>query len=1160
MTLFEFHISHQARDRYQVDKSLFSLSGNVIIADFQAAHQLAQQINIARFPEQTAKASDIYAMGLIDEILHLVIRHYRLNINSQIFSQTLQSLDEHIGKKHIDAALKQFTTIFPPLAVYQGKITSDDYLRTHTEGLPNRQIALEEMLLLWLANINPAFAKYQELFDDHSLSYKSRYTEIIKEVQAIFDAQPSLDSNHESLIQMLRAPALASPDTLAGQLQYIQDRWGIIIGGDLQRVLKSLDFIKEGEKVSLPGPGPVHIPVYDPSQQHEHAADLMPEEERFSPDSDWMPRLVMLAKNAHVWLSQLSKKYHRTINRLDQVPTEELDQLARWGFSGLWLIGLWERSPASQRIKQRCGQPDAVSSAYSLYDYVIANDLGGEEAYINLRHRAWKQGIRLAADMVPNHVGITSKWIIEHPDWFVSLDYSPFPNYTFNGENLSQDERVGVYLEDHYYTRSDAAVVFKRVDHWTNDEKFIYHGNDGTAMPWNDTAQLDFLNPDVREAVIQTILHVARKFPIIRFDAAMTITKKHFQRLWFPQPGSGGDIPSRAEFGMSKSQFDQAMPEEFWREVVERVAQEVPETLLLAEAFWMMEGYFVRTLGMHRVYNSAFMHMLRDEKNAEYRQLIKNTLEFDAQILKRYVSFMNNPDEETAIEQFGTDDKYFGICTLLATLPGLPMFGHGQIEGFREKYGMEYHRAKWEEYPDSHLVKRHEREIFPLLHQRSIFAEVEHFRLYDFYTREGHVDEHVFAFSNCWCNRGHPATPTTGRALVIYHNRWADTHGWIKTSVAYKDKAADQLVQTTLGSGLGLENKDAVFTLFQDHVTGLEYIRNNREIHDHGLYFELNAYQYHVFLDFREINDNVWGQYAQLTDYLNGRGVPNMEEAMREVLLQPLHYPFRELVNANMFQHLLDKRARIKMRQSTNLDSLFDEVAQKMKRLLANISEITAEQVADDLLIEEICQYLAIALRLTAPEQSALDSIECWLHSPEDETFFWGTLFSWLFIHKLGETIVHEGDNDIPTRSSRYFDDWLLGKIITQTLEDQGLNNNQAQDGTQLVKVLVRYQNWYVDTPTTNEVIASWLSDDNIRELLKVNRHQDVLWFHQESFDCLLRGMSAIAIITITAESEITKKKVAGKIKELYKIARNLKSAADTSEYQVEKFLNTLKT
>jgi len=32
-----------------------------------------------------------------------------------------------------------------------------------------------------------------------------------------------------------------------------------------------------------------------------------------------------------------------------------------------------------------------------------------------------------------------------------------------------------------------------------------------------------------------------------------------------------------------------------------------------------MEGYFVRTLGMHRVYNSAFMNMLRDEENANYR-------------------------------------------------------------------------------------------------------------------------------------------------------------------------------------------------------------------------------------------------------------------------------------------------------------------------------------------------------------------------------------------------------------------------------------------------------------------------------------------------------------------------------------------------------------
>jgi hypothetical protein len=109
------------------------------------------------------------------------------------------------------------------------------------------------------------------------------------------------------------------------------------------------------------------------------------------------------------------------------------------------------------------------------------------------------------------------------------------------------------------------------------------------------------------------------------------------------------------------------------------VAQEAPDTLLLAEAFWLLEGYFVRTLGMHRVYNSAFMNMMRDEENAKYRSVMKNTLEFDPEIMKRFVNFMNNPDEETAVAQFGKGDKYFGITTVMVTLPGLPMLGHGQI-------------------------------------------------------------------------------------------------------------------------------------------------------------------------------------------------------------------------------------------------------------------------------------------------------------------------------------------------------------------------------------------------------------------------------------------------------------------------------------------------
>ena len=518
------------------------------------------------------------------------------------------------------------------------------------------------------------------------------------------------------------------------------------------------------------------------------------------------------------------------------------------------------------------GNPDAVASAYSLDDYAIALDLGGQDALNNLRWRAWQRGIRLAADMVPNHMGIDSRWVIEHPERFLSLDYPPYPNYSFNGENLSDDERVGIYLENHYYDHSDASVVFKRTDHLTNETKYIYHGNDGTSMPWNDTAQLNFLDPATREIVIQTILNVARQFPVIRFDAAMTLAKKHIQRLWYPEPGTGGAIPSRAEHGISHAEFEQAVPHEFWREVVDRVAKEVPDTLLLAEAFWLMEGYFVRTLGMHRVYNSAFMHMLRDEDNDGYRQVMKNTLTFDPQVLKRYVNFMNNPDEETAVEQFGKSDKYFGICTLLATLPGLPMFGHGQIEGYSEKYGMEYRRAYRDEKPDTGFIQYHDKTISPLLHRRYIFADVNNFLLYHFFNPEGHVVEDVFAYSN---RAGNPSTGSEQAALIIYHNKFGDTRGWIKESTSFAVKAGgdEYLVKRTLVEGLDLAGKEG-YVIFRDLVTDLEYIRSIAELAEKGLYVELNAYQRHVFLDFRIVGD----EWHEIYLALNGAGVESIQK------------------------------------------------------------------------------------------------------------------------------------------------------------------------------------------------------------------------------------------------------------------------------------------
>src|ERR1035437_4060248 len=620
---FEFHISKTARLHYEFDRALFQTSGNVIIPDFPAARAFAKRMNDLadpeRYPDRVVHAAELNSMGLIDEILHHAVEIYRRTVNPNVMADAMAALVAELEPERLDHALAEFVEQFPPLAVFRDGQDPIEYLAGESEGIPNREIALEELLMLWLANVNPAFATFDELFDDADLVKRTAYDDLVSVLQKFFEAQPGFGSKGLSLIDYLRAPALASPDSLAGQLRYMRSRWGLVLTCFLDRLIVSLD-VQHEEEVALwmrthPTPGPA-APTGGPG-----LGGLENEYEKFSQDREWMPRVVLVAKTTYVWLDQLSKRYGRQITRLDQIPDEELEALSRRGFTGLWLIGLWERSRASQKIKQWRGNQEAAASAYSLMDYTIADDLGGEEAFQMLRQRCSARGIRLSSDMVPNHMGIDSRWVIEHPDWFLQLPDSPFPSYTFTGGNLSDDERVSIQIEDHYWDSTDGAVVFKRTDNWTGGVTYIYHGNDGTSMPWNDTAQLDYLKPEVREAVIQTILHVARKFPIIRFDAAMTLARRHIQRLWYPEPGQGGAIPSRAEHATTRAVFDEKMPAEFWREVVDRVAAEVPDTLLLAEAFWLLEGYFVRTLGMHRVYNSAFMNMLRDEENSNYRHV-----------------------------------------------------------------------------------------------------------------------------------------------------------------------------------------------------------------------------------------------------------------------------------------------------------------------------------------------------------------------------------------------------------------------------------------------------------------------------------------------------------------------------------------------------------
>lgn len=969
--MMEFHISREARDRYQVSDALFNFVGNVIFGDLAQCRELAYRMSEARDRNAPVHPGALFAMGLIDEISHAMVAQYRERRDPGVTDAALKWFGARVGEDNVERLLRAFIEEFPNVGIYRGEANLDAWLDGSTDGLKHREAVLEELMLLWLANQNPAFQPFKELYKDEKLAQKTAYKEVTAELRSYFATRPETGMGRGNLLDLLRAPMEASPDSLTGQLAWIRQNWSQFIGENLSKVLLATDVLKEEEiaiwmRFHPPsehrrhdpfefGKGQYDVPVYS---RDGHPGDV--EYERFSPDLDWMPNVVMIAKSTYVWLAQLSRQYGRAIGRLDQIPDEELDLLARRGLNALWLIGVWERSRASQTIKRLRGQADAVASAYSLDSYRIADDLGGDYAYNNLRERAARYGIRLASDMVPNHMGIDSPWVVEHPEWFLSRQDKPYPAYSFEGPDLSHDGRVEIKIEDHYYDQTDAAVVFRRRDNATGHVEYIYHGNDGTSFPWNDTAQLNYLRADVREQVIQTILHVARLFPIIRFDAAMTLARRHVQRLWFPIPGSGGSIPSRAEFAMTQEQFDAAMPHEFWREVVDRVAAEVPGTLLLAEAFWLLEGYFVRTLGMHRVYNSAFMNMMRDEENAKYRSVIKNTIEFDPDILKRYVNFMSNPDERTAIDQFGTGDKYFGVCTMMATLPGLPMFGHGQIEAFTEKYGMEYKRPRYEETPNPHLVERHQREIAPLLKNRHVFAESKHFWLFDFWRDDGTVDENVFAWSNRLGDQ---------RALVVYHNKYASTAGTLHGSAAKADKATGELSFVRIHEALGLPGDGDALLAYQDNANGLHYLRHAREIRERGLSLRLGAYQYHALQNWRDLRSSEAHPWEALCSDLNGTGVWSLDEALDKFRLRPVHAALRRALDADLLRCYSDlaevegesadgKQLSRASQAPCGREETFDGLTRRAERFfreaMASVQGGKAEEVAEEAAAQKV--------------------------------------------------------------------------------------------------------------------------------------------------------------------------------------------------------------
>jgi len=714
-------ISLPVRRRFGLEELLPERERRIRPAGLEQLRRLAGELgrtHPGRPDPLPISAGELLALSLLEE------RAWERLANETVsWREELRSLRRRFGTPTVDAVLQEFERAF-------GVPDADGGDREeHAAG------RLRELAVLWALERHPAAG------DVAALLHEGR-----PEPSPLFDALvEGTSADPLTALADLLAEAAAAPSSLGEAVRWLAMRpaaeGGVAEAADRSALLLAADVLTEEHRPAFAPPDGAAAGAGELEAPRDW--EPAPGPPRYGADPPWAPELVVIAKQLPVWLRQLG------VERLDEIPDPELARLALRGFTGLWLVGIWERSRASRWIKQLCGNPEATASAYSIREYAVAADLGGEEAMTDLRERAAHHGIRLVADMVPNHMGLDSPWVLDHPERFLALPEPPFPSYAFSGPDLSpRPEDVRLCLEDHYYDATDAAVVFERLDRRTGERRYLYHGNDGTGLPWNDTAQLDYRRADVREAVIETILSVARRFPVVRFDAAMTLTWKHFRRLWFPAPGEGGAIPSRAGHGVSERALRQAMPREFWAEVVDRVEREAPDTLLLAEAFWLMEAHFARGLGVHRVYNSAFVNCLRRDAAAELRRQIADLLRLDPRLLERQVNYLSNPDEAPVREVFGDGPRWRAASILLATLPGTPLFAHGQVEGLRERYGMEYQRAYREDPVDAEMVAWHQRVLAPLLARRRCFSGSTGFRLLELRGDDGGLLEEVLAFAN----------------------------------------------------------------------------------------------------------------------------------------------------------------------------------------------------------------------------------------------------------------------------------------------------------------------------------------------------------------------------------------------------------------------------
>lgn len=347
------------------------------------------------------------------------------------------------------------------------------------------------------------------------------------------------------------------------------------------------------------------------------------------------PRIFEI--NTWAWLHELSAARGEPVT-LATVASGTWDDVAAVGADVIWLMGVWERSPAGAGVARheqwrvedgRAYLPDftlddVVGSPYCIRRYVPDGHLGGWDGLAAARAELRARGMGLILDFVPNHVAPDHPWVTEHP------------HYLIRGTEADLLERPGEFVP------AGGAIVAL--------------GRDPYFPPWPDVLQLNAFDEELRHASVEILTTIGEHCDGVRCDMAMLVMNDIFSHTW----GRWAGDPPAAEY---------------WPAVIPRVKEHCPDMVFLAEAYWDREWALMQQ-GFDYCYDKRLYDRLQQGDPHNVRLHLQAGIDYQM----RLVRFIENHDEPRASAVF-SPGALRAAAVVISTLPGAILYHQGQFEG-----------------------------------------------------------------------------------------------------------------------------------------------------------------------------------------------------------------------------------------------------------------------------------------------------------------------------------------------------------------------------------------------------------------------------------------------------------------------------------------------